>query len=414
MRITMFLPGLDPSSLGWIVHRDFARAVEELGHRFEVVTTLVEPVASAASRSVRVLPASAAWQTIAEGAAPFLRTRQLLPAAATLAKYLRQAGPSIDLLHVEVAYPQGAAATLAVGASGWRGPLVVTPMGEDVLVNDEDRYGFRRYVLPNALVKWTLRRAACVRCISPLLETWVAPLAPDTPRRVVPLNVSADAAQLAEEPASERRERRLRARHALDAEFGTAGRKLVVALGRVHPFKGIETLVRVMSAVTDATLLIVGPSLNVPPRGDTASHLLAVAREVGVGDRVQWAGAVPPERALDILAGADVVAVPSRLESLNKVCIEAAAVGTPFVVTHTTGISAWVPDDGVGIVIPPNDAGVLGQALSRVVTGQWQFDAERGAAFVRQFAPRTVAAQMVGVYETVLEDRRRRAEKAWP
>lgn len=410
----MFMPGLDPSGLGWIVHRDFARAVEELGHQFEIVTTLVEPGQSAASQTLRVLPASAAWQAIAEATAPFLRTRQLLPAASTLARYLRTSGTSIDLLHVEVAYPQGAATMLAVSASGWRGPVVVTPMGEDVLVNDEDRYGFRRYALPNALVKRTLRRAAFVRCISPLFETWIAQLAPHTPRRVVPLNISAEAAQLAEEPASQRRERRLRARHALDAAFGTAGRRLVVALGRLHPFKGIETLVRAMPAVTDATLLIVGPSLNVPPAGDTASHLLAVAREVGVGDRVQWAGAVPPERALDFLAGADVVAVPSRLESLNKVSVEAAAVGTPFVVTQTTGISAWVPDDGVGIVIPPNDPGALAQALSRVVAGEWRFDAERSAAFVRQFAPRTVAQQMVDVYDTVVAGSQGRAERARP
>ena len=408
MRITMFMPGLTPSGLGWVVHRDFAAAVEDLGHSFEMLTTTSGPGLPHAAEGIRVLPMSTAWQKLAGPAAPLLRTRQILPAAAALAKHLRQAGSSIDLLHIEVAYPHGAAATLAAWASRWRGPVVVTPMGEDTLVLDDDHYGFRRHPVPNALVKWTLRRAACVRCISPMLERWIAELAPATPRRVVPLNVSADTARAVEDTSAHRAARRLQARRALDAEFGTAGRPLILSFGRLHPFKGIETLVRAMPGVVDATLLIVGPSLVVPPRGDSATHLLAVAEGLGVKDRVRWVGSVPPERALEILAGADVVAVPSRLESLNKVCVEAASVGTPFVVTRTTGISAWVPDQGVGIVVPPEDPGALAEALARVVTRQWQPDAHRGAAFVRQFSPRVVAAQVVGIYESVLAERLRR------
>lgn len=399
----MYMPGLAPGALGWVVHRDFASAVEQLGHSFEMLTTTA--AGSSAPRDagpIRALPTSAAWQRTAVLAAPWLRTRQLLPSAAALAAYLRRAGSSVDVLHVEVAYPHGTAAALAAWASGWRGPLVVTPMGEDTLVIDEDRYGFRRHALPNALVKWTLQRAAHVRCISPLLERWIADLAPATPRRVVPLNVSAETAAAGEETPAERSARRLRARRALDSEFGTAGRPLVLSLGRLHPFKGIDTLVRAMPGVADAMLLIAGPSLAVHPHGDTAARLLRVADEVGVGNRVRRVGPIAPERALEILAGADVVAVPSRLESLNKVCIEAAAVGTPFVVTSTTGISAWVPEHGVGLVVPPQDPPALAGAIARVVTGQWQIDAQRCAVFVGQFSPRAVAAQVVEIYESVL------------
>ena len=133
--------------------------------------------------------------------------------------------------------------------------------------------------------------------------------------------------------------------------------------------------------------MIAGPSLDVAPHGDMATHLLELAGTVGVRDRVRWVGPVPPDRSLDMLAAADVVAVPSLLESLNKVCIEAAAVGTPFVITKTTGISAWVPDTGVGIVVPPDDPDALATALSAVLCGQWHSDHGRLATFVTPFTP---------------------------
>ena len=123
--------------------------------------------------------------------APVLRTRALVPAAAALATYLRRQGDAIDLLHVEVAYPTGVAVTLAAVVSGWRGPIVITPMGEDTIIVDSASYGYRRHLVPRRLVAWTLRRAAFIRSISPLLDAELATIAPATPRRVVPLNVSA-------------------------------------------------------------------------------------------------------------------------------------------------------------------------------------------------------------------------------
>ena len=220
----------------------------------------------------------------------------------------------------------------------------------------------------------------------------------------MPLNVSAEASAAAAESTTTRAERRRVARRALDSEYGTGGRPTVIALGRLHPFKGIETLVKAMSVIGNGMLLIAGPSLRVGPLGDTATRLLALAREIGVGDRVRWVGPVPPARALDVLAAADVVAVPSHLESLNKVCVEAAGVGTPFVVTTTTGISAWVPDDGVGIVVPPDDPRALGEALTTVIDGRWSPDPSRLAAFVRPFSPSAVASGVVAIYQSVLAE----------
>lgn len=410
LRVAMFMPGLRPDALGLHVHLDFARHVEALGAQFRILTTGARRDGQAAGQTdrwgqIRHLDASFAWESLGALSAPFLRTHRVPPAAAALARYLRAEGSSVDLLHVEMTYPHGTAAALARRMSGWRGPMVLTPMGEDTLVVEQASYGFRRYAMPRKLIEWTLREASIIRCISPMLEERVSQLAPGTPRRVIPLNIASEAVVPSTEPEALHVGRRAAARAFVDETCGTAGRPIVLALGRLHRFKGLDVLVRAMASVPEAVLVIVGPSLDVRPDGDVATGLLELARHLGVSDRVQWVGATPPEQSSDWLAGADVVAVPSHLESLNKVCVEAAAVGTPFVVTETTGISAWVqPGSGVGIIVPPGAPAALAAALNDIVDGLWKPDRKRLAAFVDPFRPETVATQLVDLYRDVIGD----------
>ena len=49
MRIAMFMPDLAPESLGWAVHLDFANDVRELGHRFDMLTTVSRPVSTSSA-----------------------------------------------------------------------------------------------------------------------------------------------------------------------------------------------------------------------------------------------------------------------------------------------------------------------------------------------------------------------------
>ncbi len=402
MRIAMFMPALGPTVLGWKVHQDFAAAVERLGHSFTLLTTpapgdqadadLPETVATVLTEP----PSSHFW---GKAGRPVFRTAGLLPAAAALSDYLRTHGDEIDLLHFEVAYPHGAAGALATARSGWRGPVAVTPMGEDILVVRDRSYGMRRYPVPSWLVNWTLRRAAALRCISSLAERQIAELSPHNPRRVIPLNISDEAAAATGMSDDERSHFRAAARAKLDEEFGTAGRPIVLSFGRLHPFKGIDYLVDAAASIGDATVLIIGPSLSLKGVGDVATALRRKAEVEGVSDKVNVAGGVHPSRALEILAAADVLVVPSPLESLNKVCMEAAAVGTPFVVTETTGISAWVPDDGVGIVVPPRNPTTLAWAIEEILNDHFDFDAGEATAFAERFFPDRIAAEVMEFYE---------------
>jgi glycosyltransferase involved in cell wall biosynthesis len=292
---------------------------------------------------------------------------------------------------------------LAAAAAKWRGPIAITPMGEDTLMLSACHYGFRRHRLPRWLVDRTLRRAACIRCISPLHERVIASLAPATPRRVIPLNVSSTVVDASRESGEVRAARRRDARCAVDAALGAAGRPLVLSLGRLHPFKGIDLLIGAMRQLPDAILAIAGPSLRSRASGDEGTRLARLVDEFGLGDRVRFLGSTSGDRALQLMAAADVVAVPSRLESLNKVCVEAAAVGTTFVVTETTGISAWAQDANLGIVVPAGSEEALAAGVKRALRQGRPPDEGRIRAFVDQFSPHTVAAAVIDFYREVVK-----------
>jgi glycosyltransferase involved in cell wall biosynthesis len=399
MRVAMFMPALSPASLGWHVHLDLAHAMQQLGDRFEILTTSSPADSQSAEQfaaaGVRVLPAPAFIPRHLAGlAAPLLRTRLLLPTASALSQYLRVCGRRIDALYVEVAYPHGVAASLAVAASRWSGPLLITPAGDDVVVVPEAHFGFRRYPLPRWLVGWSLRRATAVRCVSPRLEGIVRELGLGGTVRVFPVNVARQTVEIAFEDPAEKDRRRREARSRLAAQWKLGKDPIILSLGRLHPVKALDVLIEAIATVPRGILLIAGPSLEVRPIGDMARHLQALAHARGVGDRVRLLGRVFGEEVFDLLAAADVVAVPSHHESLNKVCIEAAAVGTPFVVSATSGICSYLPPTLAAEVVPSGDSSSLAASLNRILRGGRRIDPTAAKEFVSRFSPQRIAAEL--------------------
>lgn len=425
MRIAMYMPGLAPDSLSWQIYQDFAWAIRQRGHHFELLTNAVEgtirqtgdgggaydveregPELLALDQTpVRVLPRLKGWERIDRWTMSAHRTRSLLTSAAMLTRFLREQ-PSIDLLYLELAYPCGVAAKLAMLASGWKGKLVVTPMGEDILVAEEAAFGFRRFLVPRVLVQRTLMSADGIRCISPLISQTLDDLSIRTPRCHVPLTVAKQIETLSREDQDTRTRRRRAARQAIGGRYGTAGQKIILALCRMHPVKGLPALVRSLAGLPEGQLLIAGPTSVTRRFGDMAEHLKRVAQTHGVGDRVQLLGSVPASQTAQLLAAADVVAAPSYTEGTPRVCVEAAATGTPFVLTDTSGISSWVPDNGVGIVVRVGDVLSLTQALDQVLSGAWEWRADRAAEFVEQFSLERMGDSLCAFFDEVLAGRK--------
>ena len=133
----------------------------------------------------------------------------------------------------------------------------------------------------------------------------------------------------------------------------------VVALGRLTYQKNYPMLIRAIAAVPGAMLEIVGG-------GEDEAALRALVADLGLGDRVAFAGLIPREAALAKAASADVFVQVSRYEGHSLALIEAARLGLPLVVSdvpvQVEGITAR---DGMrcGIVVALDDPVALASAL---------------------------------------------------
>ncbi len=337
-------------------------------------------------------------RVVAELGAPFFRTRWLLGAALALARHLRRSGETIDVLYTLIAYPQATAAALAIAWSRWPGRFVVMPGGEDVMVAEEAGFGFRRFPVPRRMVGWTLRRAHGICCQSPAIRAIVREHRPRGVLRDVPDNVAASVVALADEVPAARDERRERARRELDARFGTAGTPIALALGRLHPVKGFDRLIDLLPGLPHR-LVIAGPSLQIRGRGDAAALLRSRAEERGVADRVIFTGQVPREGAHQLLAAADVLAVPSHCEGMPKTAVEAAALGTPVVLTDTCGVASELRHDTLGRVVKHWDARAFAAALDAATT--LRPDAGECRAFVHRYSPERVAEDIASLLAAI-------------
>ncbi|WP_055470660.1 glycosyltransferase family 4 protein, partial [Streptomyces pathocidini] len=142
---------------------------------------------------------------------------------------------------------------------------------------------------------------------------------------------------------------------AVRARLGLADRPVVVCVSRLVPRKGQDTLIRAMprilAAVPDAVLLIVGGG---PYRAD----LERLAAETGVADCVRFTGAVPWEELPAHYGAGDVFAMPCRtrrggldVEGLGIVYLEASATGLPVVAGDSGGAPDAVLDGETGWVV---------------------------------------------------------------
>lgn len=247
-------------------------------------------------------------------------------------------GCPADLVHIHMPNP---GAALAFLMSGHTGKLVIThhadTLGREVL---------RRFSDP--FVNRLMQRASRIIVTSARYLESSSELAPFHDKcRVVPLGIDARYAAGTDKVAIE----------LLHQEFGD---RLVLAVGRLVPYKGFDILIRAMKDV-DAKLLLIGA-------GPQHNALAALAESEGVEKKVALLGRV--ENIAPYLASASMFVLPSltRAEAFGMVQLEAMAAGLPVI---NTDIDSGVPEVGIdgetGITVPPGDIAALSEAMRLLI-----------------------------------------------
>ncbi len=149
------------------------------------------------------------------------------------------------------------------------------------------------------------------------------------------------------------------------------GRPFLLFLGRITPKKGLDLILRALADPRCAglCLAVVGPDEQ-PFR----SRMDALVRELGLAERVHFAGMLRGRAVVEALVDAELSVLPSRQENFATSVLESLAAGTPVIVSDQVDIHADIAREGLGGVIPL-DAERLAAALA-----DWTGDAERRRA----------------------------------
>jgi len=148
------------------------------------------------------------------------------------------------------------------------------------------------------------------------------------------------------------------------------GSRYLLYVGGISPHKNLPTLVEAFRRLTadgafgDLHLLLVGDY-----RGDVFfsayEGLRGLIDRLGLGPRVHFTGFVPDEPLVDLYNRAEVLVLPSLEEGFGLPAFEAAACGTPVVVSETGPAAALL--GGGAWSFPPRDAAALTAALGTLL-----------------------------------------------
>jgi glycosyltransferase involved in cell wall biosynthesis len=135
---------------------------------------------------------------------------------------------------------------------------------------------------------------------------------------------------------------------------------LVAHVGRLAPVKGQRELIAALAHAPRVHAVLVGEDLETS--GAYRSELEADAEWLGVADRVVFAGYRAAAAAE--LAEVDALVLPSHVEGLPVVILEAMARAKPVIATPVGGTAELVVDRVTGILVPPGDVEALSGALA--------------------------------------------------
>ena len=184
-----------------------------------------------------------------------------------------------------------------------------------------------------------------------------------------------------------------------------SSKKYVLCVAGMVERKGLDYLIQSMPPIRErlpnTELLLVG-------EGYYKKHLQLLAQKLHIQDKIHFIPAgdaeprVPDEELPLYYNAADVFVLPSLIEALGVVGIEAMACETPFIGTNVEGIPSLVEQFEAGVLIPPRDSNAIANAVVKVLEDGTPFSANRERA-KNYYDWHNVAKKNIEVYNALFD-----------
>ena len=293
----------------------------------------------------------------------------------------------LDIMHVHYAIPHSVSALLARQMLATRNrklPFVTTLHGTDITL-----VGIDRSYLP--ITRFAIEQSDGVTSISNYLrEKTIQDFSIQRPIEVIPNFVNCDVYT----PKLEGREQ-------ARAVFAKPHEKIFAHLSNFRAVKRVIDVVEVFARVAakvPSQLLMIGDG---PDR--SKAEYLAIDR--GVRDRVHFLG--KQDSVSDLLPLADLMIMPSEMESFGLAALEAMACRVPTIATRVGGVPELVEDGVNGLLFPVGDIEAMAQASIALLQDENRLEEMRIAS--RRTAQKYFCASQIiphyeKYYEKVLAD----------
>jgi N-acetyl-alpha-D-glucosaminyl L-malate synthase BshA len=293
----------------------------------------------------------------------------------------------LDLLHVHYAIPHSVSALLArqmLAERKRRLPFVTTLHGTDITL-----VGLDRSYLP--ITRYSIQQSDGVTSISNYLkEKTVGDFDVTRPIEVIPNFVNCDVYKpFADEEA----------RAAARQRFAAPGDAILMHLSNFRPVKRLVDVVKVFAKVAaemPAQLLLIGD-------GPDRSAAEWLAHSLGIQARVHFLG--KQERVHELLPLADLMIMPSELESFGLAALESMACKVPAIATRVGGVPELIDDGETGLLYPVGDVEAMAAGAIGLLKDRDRLEAMREAGrktAQKRFCSTLVLPQYVKYYESVL------------
>lgn len=322
-----------------------------------------------------------------------------------------------DVIHAHNTYPTGYYAARLKRLK--RYPLVVTPHGEDILTIPEAGYGLRLRPELNDRIMYALETAELITAVSKRVRDVLAGELGMAEKTRTVLN-GVDVNRYSRPSETDIKQW---------LEVG-ADARMIVTVGRCHPLKGHEYIIRAMPKVLEceprAVLVIVGNRTDV---------LKPLIQDLGLEGKVILTGGISPPMNLltgqgesseaitepdylaEILGGSELYVSAStgeNAEGLSLAVLEAVAAGLPVVATDISGNRDIIKPGENGWLVKPADEVSLAEGIVQILTQREAQQCMRIKA--RESAMRcdwiNIARQYVEVYREAMELNSRQRARA--